>query len=137
MSSSPFLQSISEHMLVRRYSRRTIKAYLYWIKLYILHHDKRHPAELTAADIESFLTHLAVERNVAAATQSLALNALVYLYRHILSRPVENIGAFRRSTRQRKLPVVLTQEEVGRLLAQLSGTRRLIVSLLYGSGLRR
>lgn len=137
VSSSPFLQTIYEHMLVRRYSKRTIKAYLHWIKFYIVYHRKQHPTDLSAPHVEAFLTHLAVERTVAAATQSIALNALVYLYRHILNKPLEDIGGFRRSTKQRKLPVVLTRDEVRQFLLQMSGTRRLMVSLLYGSGLRR
>jgi hypothetical protein len=76
MPTFPFLDSISRYMSVRRYSKRTIKSYLYWIKLYIIYHDKRHPWEMGEFEVEKFLTYLAVERDAAAATQSVALNAL-------------------------------------------------------------
>lgn len=137
MAGSPFLRSIQEHMLVRRYSRRTIKSYLYWIRYYIVFHGKRHPAELGATEVEEFLTYLAVKRQVATATQSIALNAIVFLYAKFFERPLDDIGAFRRSTRQRKLPEALSPPEVARLLSVLEGRNRLMVALLYGSGLRR
>lgn len=137
MADSPFLKSISEFMLVRRYSRRTIESYLYWIRYFILYHGKRHPSEMAAAEVERFLTFLVVERNVAAATQSVALNALVFLYDKFFTKPLGDVSAFRRSSRQPKLPIVLTVDEVRRLLKQLSGAHLLMASLLYGSGLRR
>lgn len=137
MSSSPFLQSIEEFMRVRRYSIRTIRSYLYWIRYFIVFHQKRHPRELGAEQVEQFLTYLAVHRNVAAATQAIALNALVFLYSKVLEIPLGDFGAFRRSSRQRKLPEVLTREEVRHLLGVLTGQYRLMASLLYGSGLRR
>ena len=137
MSSSPFLNSIREFMMVRRYSRRTIDSYLYWIKYFIVFNKKKHPRDLGVREVEAFLTHLAVQRNVAAATQSIALNALVFLYSKVLGTPLGDIGAFRRSSRQRKLPTVLTQEEVSALLSRMQGTHLLMASLLYGSGLRR
>src|SRR5690606_30100925 len=119
MSSSPFLNSIREYMLVRRYSRRTVDSYLYWIKYFIVFNGKKHPSEMAAMEVEKFLTFLAVERNVSAATQSIALNALVFLYGKYLGKPVGDVSHFRRSSRQRKLPVVLTREEVSRLLGKL------------------
>lgn len=137
MSSSPFLESIREFMLVRRYSRRTIDTYLYWIKYFIIFNNKKHPQNMGQADVSAFLTHLAVRRGVSPATQSIALNALVFLYAKIIEKPLGDIDEFKRSSRQRKLPTVLTQEEVTRLLAQLSGVNWLITSILYGSGLRR
>lgn len=121
-------------MRVRRYSIRTIKSYLYWIRYYILFHGKRHPSELGGPEVVAFLTFLAIERNVAAATQAIALNALVFLYTKILERPLGDLGEFRRSSRQRKLPTVLTREEVSELLASLTGTHRLMASLLLASG---
>lgn len=124
-------------MAVRRYSRRTIESYLYWIKLFILYHGKRHPAELSVDAVEQFLTYLATQRNVAASTQMIALNALVFLYDKFMQKPIGDIGAFRRSTRQPKLPVVLTTVEIRALLDRLSGEHLLMASLLYGSGLRR
>lgn len=137
MSSSPFLNSIREFMLVRRYSRRTIDSYLYWIKYFIVFNQKKHPREMGDNEVEAFLTHLAVQRNVAAATQAIALNALVFLYNKVLERPLNQIGEFKRSSRQRKLPTILTREEVSALLSQLEGVHLLMASILYGSGLRR
>jgi integron integrase len=124
-------------MTVRRYSPRTIRSYLHWIKYYIIFHGKQHPNELGGLEVEKFLTYLAVERRVSSATQAVALNALVFLYRNVINRPLGDVGQFRRAKRQRKLPVVLTRDEVRELMAQFSGTRLLMVSLLYGSGLRR
>ena len=137
MSSSPFLQSLCEHMAVRHYSPRTIKAYRYWVKGFIRFHDRQHPSLLGRDAVVSYLTHLAVTQKVTPSTQALALNALAYLYNRFLEQPLGDVSAFRRSKRQAKLPVVLTEDEVRRLLAELRGRRKLIASLLYGSGLRR
>lgn len=134
---SPFLESLRRHMLVRRYSRRTVDSYLYWTRYYILFSAKRHPSEMGSREVEAFLTFLAVERNVSAATQSVALNALAFLYDQFLQRPLGELGQFRRASRQRKLPVVLTRDEIFRLLATLDGVHLLMASLLYGSGLQR
>ncbi len=124
-------------MLVRRYSLRTIDSYLYWVRYYIRFHQMRHPGELCNENVMQFLTHLAVDRTVAAATQAVALNALVFLYDKFLQKPVGDIGEFRRASRQAKLPVVLTLDEVRRFFAQLSGVHWLMAALMYGSGLRR
>jgi len=137
VTSSPFMQSLAEFMAVRRYSKRTVEAYLYWIRYYIRFHQLKHPSELGAQAVERFLTHLAVERTVAASTQALALNAIAFLYNTFLQQPFGDIGTFRRSSRQQKLPVVLIVDEVRRLLTALTGMPLLMTSLLYGSGLRR
>jgi integron integrase len=137
MSSSPFLDSIQKYMLVRRYSRRTVGSYLYWIKYFIVFHDKKHPTALAPSAVEEFLTFLATERNVSAATQAIALNALVFLYDKFLQQPIGDVSQFRRASRQAKLPTVLTHDEVMRLLGALTGVHKLMVALLYGSGLRR
>jgi len=137
MAASPFIQSIDEYMTVRRYSRRTIDTYLHWIKYYIHFHKRKHPAELGAADVVRFLTFLAVERHVSAATQSIALNALAFLYNKFLNRPLGDMAAFSRSSRQAKLPVVLSPAEIRELLSQVTGVHHLMCSLLYASGLRR
>ena len=137
MPSSPLLQSLAEHLKVRRYSKRTIRAYRYWIKSFIIYHQKKHPNELGPDQVVEFLTWLAVERRVSAATQAMALNALAYLYNQFLQQPLGDVSQFRKASKQRKLPVVLTREEVSRLLAQLQGRKKLITALLYGSGLRR
>ena len=124
-------------MVVRRYSKRTIKTYITWIRAYINFNDKKHPSELGAADIKRFLTHLAVNRNVSTSTQVLALNSLAYLYNKFLEQPLEDMGDFKRAKRQTKLPLVLTQEEITQLLKQLPQQYKLLIGMLYGSGLRR
>lgn len=137
MNKSPFLQSVESFMRVRRYSKRTISTYLYWIKYFIVFNGKQHPKDLDDRDIVRFLTYLAVERTVSAATQAIALNAIVFLKTKFLDQAVGDLSGFSKSSRQQKLPVVLTSHEVSSLLGNLSGTMKLMVSLLYGSGLRR
>jgi integron integrase len=136
-SASPFIESIVRYMSVRHYSPRTIEAYLYWIKYYIHFHQKRHPEQMGAREVEQFLTFLAVERRVSVATQRLALNALAFLYNRFLDRPLGDVSGFMRSRVPPRLPVVLTRVEVSRVLSQLCGMPLMIASLLYGSGLRR
>jgi len=135
--ASPFINSIVRFMSVRGYSPRTIEAYLYWIKYYIHFHDKRHPEQMGAREVEQFLTFLSVERRVSMATQKLALNALAFLYNRFLDQPLGDVSAFRRSRVPAKLPVVLTRAEVSNLLSQLTDVPLMLASLLYGSGLRR
>ncbi len=94
MSKSPFLSSISDFMMVRRYSKRTVSTYLMWIKSFIIFHKKRHPKDMGANEIEAYLTHLAVNKSVASSTQSIALNALVFLYDKFLEQPVGELGEF-------------------------------------------
>ena len=137
MAKSPFLESISSFMRVRNYSKRTIDAYLYWIKYFIVFCGKQHPKDLDSVDIERFLTHLAVEKNVSPGTQAVALNALVFLKNKFLSQSIEPLLHFQKASRQRKLPIVLTRSEVKALLDHLSGVHFLMAGLLYGSGLRR
>lgn len=135
--TSPFVDSITRYMSVRGYSIRTIESYLYWIKYYIHFHEKRHPQEMGAAEVEAFLSFLSVDRKVSIATQKLALNALAFLYNRYLDRPLQDIGGFQRAKVTAKLPVVLTRAEMARLLSRLEGVPLMIGSLLYGSGLRR
>nr|WP_250885867.1 integron integrase [Shewanella jiangmenensis] len=132
---SPFLQGIREEMRMRGYSIRTEKTYLYWIKAFIRFHHKRHPAEMGQAEVAQFLTFIANQRNVAINTQKTALNALVYLYHKHLHQELGSLG-FHYASKQRFLPVVLTVGEVKRILNCLEGRSRLIVEMLYGSGLR-
>ena len=122
----------------RRLSPRTEEAYRGWVRRYVLFHGKRHPAEMGSAELGVFLTSLAVERRVAAATQNQALAALLFLYREVLGQPLTDLdlGAVARARRPRRLPTVLSREEVGRLLAALAGEEALVGKLLYGSGLR-
>jgi len=130
------LEQVSWAIRTRHYSLRTEAAYVGWIRRFILHHGKRHPRELGEAEIAEFLTHLAVEGQVASATQSQALNALVFLYREVLGRPLPDLSSVVRPKRPARLPVVLTPAEVACLLEGLEGTPRLVASLLYGTGMR-
>ncbi|MFB4203986.1 IS91 family transposase [wastewater metagenome] len=134
--SSPFLDRVRAAIRVRHYSIRTEEAYLGWIRRFILYHDKRHPQDMGAAEVAAFLTDLATTGSVAAATQNQALNALVFLYDKVLEQPLGEIGDLVRAKPSRKLPVVLTPDEVGRVLRGLSGVHWLIACLQYGSGLR-
>ncbi len=136
MSSSPFINSLEEFMLVRRYSKRTIHSYLLWVRSYIRFHNRKHPKDLSGIDVESFLTYLATERKVAISTQRTALNALAFLYNKFLNQPLGDVSAFTRVKRQAKLPTVLTQGEVKALLSHLDTQYKLPIGLLYGSGLR-
>jgi integron integrase len=135
--SSPFLNSISDFMSVRRYSKRTVKSYLYWIRYFIVFHDKKHPEKMGAFEVEQFLTHLAVKRKVSISTQKIALNALAFLYNRVLDKPLGTLGEFNRAKTPAKLPVVLSRHEMTKLLHNMEGTSQLVASLLYGSGLRR
>jgi integrase len=121
---------------LRHYSRRTEAAYVAWIRRYIFFHGKRHPAEMGAAEVTRFLTSLAVEGHVAASTQNQALSALLFLYRDVLEVDLPWLDEVVRAKRPERLPVVLTREEVAAVLRPLTGTSRLMASLLYGSGLR-
>jgi integron integrase len=120
----------------RHYSRRTEEAYLGWTKRFILFHRKRHPAAMGAEEVNAFLSHLAVDDNVSASTQVQAMSALIFLYRHVLEDPLPWLDDIVRAARPRKLPVVLTREEVRALLAAMTGTPGLVAAILYGGGLR-
>jgi integron integrase len=124
---------------LRRLNRSscTEKAYVAWIRRYILYHGKRHPDSMGEAEITRFLTYLATQRRVSASTQNQALASLLFLYRRVLGKELGWLDDFERPQRPTRLPVVLTPEEVRSLLSQMSGTTRLMAALLYGSGLRR
>ena len=130
------LDQVRHEMCVRHYSLRTEEAYVQWIRRYILFHKKRHPKEMAETEINQFLTHLAVERHVAASTQNQALSAILFLYKRILKKEIGFVGDVVRARRTKRLPVVLTKKEVQGVLANLAGTNWLMASLLYGSGLR-
>ena len=118
------------------YSLHTERAYVRWIKRFVLFHGTVHPREIGARDVEAFLNHLAVDREVAASTQNQALNALVFLYRRVLKVDLGEMEGIERASRRRNLPVVLTREEVRAVLDNIRGANRLVALLLYGSGLR-
>ena len=134
---SKLLDQVREVIRFKHYSIRTEQAYVHWSKAYILFHQKRHPREMGAREIQAFLTHLATQRNVAASTQNQALNALVFLYREVLRLPQGDFSEFERAHRPARLPVVLSVEETRRLLSALKpGTLSLMARLLYGTGMR-
>jgi len=130
------LDQVREVIRVKHYSIRTEEAYVQWIKRFIFFHGKRHPREMGEAEIEAFLTDLAVERKVSASTQNQALNALVFLYEEVLHLELGEFSAVR-AKRPDRLPVVLTKAETTRLLAAIKpGTNALMARLLYGTGMR-
>jgi site-specific recombinase XerD len=138
MYKSLFLNELYEFMMARRYSKRTIKTYIFWIRSFILFCDKKHPSELETTDVECFLTHLAVNRMVASSTQSLALNALAFLYNTFFEQPLGDLKAFKRSKRQAKLPTILTQDEVNEVIkkaGKLAGIRKTISSHSFATHL--
>jgi integron integrase len=130
------LDQVRDVIRLKHYSIRTEQTYLHWIKRFILFNGKRHPREMGAAELTAFLSHLAIKGNVAAATQNLALNAVLFLYREVLKIELPWLNDVHRAKKPERLPVVFTRDEVKRLLAQLEGTRWLIVALIYGGGLR-
>ena len=131
-----FLDLVRDALRVRHYAFRTEQAYIFWIRRYILFHGKRHPADMGVAEVQAFLTHLAVTEQITASTQNQALSALLFLYRHVLNQPFESPMTLRYVTKSKHLPVVLTQTEIKTLLAHMYGVHQLIAQLLYGSGLR-
>ena len=136
MARSPFLRYVEEQMYMRRYAKRTIDTYIHWIKGFILFHGKKHPNSMGDVEVEDYLSHLVLDRCVAGQTQAIALNALIFLYRDILHNPLSVSLAFIKSKKPRKLPTVLTKEEVFSLLRAISTRYFLPAALLYGSGLR-
>ena len=130
------LDQVRDALRVKHYAYRTEATYVQWIRRFILFHNKRHPQEMGEAEVEAFLTHLAVNDNVAASTQNQALSALLFLYRYVLKQPLaESIDAVR-ARQSKHLPTVLTTDEVQHLLQALAGTQQLLAKLLYGSGMR-
>jgi integrase len=136
MSSPKLLDRVRAAVRVRHYSIRTEEAYVRWVRRFVLFSGKRHPTELGEAEVSAFLSHLAVQENVAASTQNQALNALVFLYRPVLDPPFPDLEAVVRAKKPGRLPTVPTRTEAGRVLEQLEGTAWLVANLLYGSGLR-
>jgi integron integrase len=130
------LDQVRDSLRRRRYSLRTEKVYVHWIRRFILFHGKRHPREMGAEEVTQFLNDLARRLNVAAATQNQALSALLYLYTQVLDVQLPWLDQVERAKRPARLPTVLTQEEVRRVLSQLDGVRWLLASLMYGAGLR-
>jgi len=133
---SEFLTSVYEQMQMKRYAKRTIESYLYWIKAYIIFNNKKHPKHCYNKEVEAFLSYLSNKKNVAPKTQALALNSLAFLYKDILKQPLTLDLNFNRSHIQTKLPTVLTLTEIKLLLTLVNANHLLQCQLMYGSGLR-
>lgn len=127
---------LRETLRARRYSLKTEKAYVHWTRQFIYFHGKRHPNEMGATEVTAFLNHLANARHVAATTQNQALAALLFLYKIVLEMELPWLDGLVRAKSTKRLPTVLTRQEAEAILSQLTGTRWLMVSLLYGAGLR-
>ncbi len=129
------LDRVRQVIRLKHYSYRTEQTYVDWIRRYILFHNKQHPKDMGIREVEAFLSHLAVVNNVAASTQNQALSALLFLYRFVLEQDLPSVDALR-ARQSRYLPTVLTKEEVQAIISRLSGEHKLLVQLLYGTGLR-
>jgi integron integrase len=136
MAEPRLLDRVRAAVRLKHYSLRTEQAYTRWVERYVRFHDLRHPAEMGAAEIRGFLSHLATRGRVSASTQNQARAALLFLYRVVLELELQPLGEVVRARRPRRMPVVLTRNEVQAVLAQLGGDHRLVAGLLYGSGLR-
>ena len=136
MKKTKLLTQVKLEIRRRGYSYRTEQSYVNWIRRFIIFHHKKHPADITGPEIVKYLNYLAVNRKVAPSTQNQAICAIVFLYKHILDLKVPALDNLKRADKPVKVPVVLSVEEVQRILSNLTGLPKLIVSLLYGSGLR-
>jgi len=130
------LDQVRAAIRVRHYSIRTEQSYVKWIKNFILYHKKRHPQVMGEKEINAFLTHLAVAKNVAASTQNQALCAILFLYKEVLKMEIGEIEGLVWAKKPSKIPVVFTRDEARRVIEQLNGDYKLMVLLLYGAGLR-
>lgn len=130
------LDQLREALKSRHYSHRTEQTYCSWVKRFIYFHNVRHPQEMAEPEINAFPTYLAVKEKVAASTQNQALSAILFLYRHVLGREVGDLGEVIRARKPARLPVVLTRDEVKAVLANLTGNKWLMASLMYGAGMR-
>jgi integron integrase len=129
------IQRYREELQARHYATRTVATYEQWLRRFLRFHHRRHPREMGSAEVNAFLTHLAVDLQVSASTQNQALSALLFLYRELLERNLELEGVVRARTK-RRLPVVMTVDEVRAVLEQLDGVEALVAGVLYGGGLR-
>ena len=135
-SESPFLNQVRRTIRLKHMSRRTEKSYIHYILDYIYFHNQQHPQDMGMEEIQAYLSYLATDKKVAASTQNIALSALLFLYRQVLQVNLPNIDNIERAKRKKRLPVVLTREEVKTILNQIKGVEHLVLSLLYGTGMR-
>lgn len=126
------LDQVREIIRKKHCSIRTEQAYVQWIRRFILFHDKRHPKDMGEKEISQYISHLATHRKVAVSTQNQALNALVFLYKHVLKMKLEDFGHMERAKRPQRLPTVLSKEEVARVLTAISGTYGLMAKIIHG-----
>ena len=136
MTQPRLLDQVRDNLRVHHYSLRTEDAYIQWIKRFIYFHNKRHPNDMGEPEITAFLTHLAVDRNVAASTQNQALSAILFLYKKVLKKELEWLDDVVRAKRPSRIPIVLDRDELKPLLNHLTGTNQLLGYLLYGTGMR-
>jgi len=136
MPPTKLLDQVRTVARVKHFSLSTERAYVGWIRRFILFHNKKHPKEMAETEIREFISHLAVNARISASTQTVALSALLFLYRDVLKRDLPYIDHIERAKPSKKIPVVFTRLEVQAILARLEGTHHLIAGLLYGSGLR-
>ena len=136
MPSLKLLDQVRTVARLKHFSLRTEQAYVGWIRRFILFHNKRHPAEMAEPEIRAFLANLAVHQKISASTQTVALSALLFLYRDVLKRQLPYVDGIERAKAAKRLPVVFSRTEVQSVLAHLNGAYHLIVSLLYRAGLR-
>jgi site-specific recombinase XerD len=132
---SQLLNNVSTNIKLHNMSTKTETAYIWCIKEYIFFHQKKHPKELNEEHIQSFLTHLAVNKNYAPSTQSQALNAIVFLYREVLDLEIGDFSSFKKAKPKTHIPVVFSKAEAKTIISKMQDTPRLIASILYGSGL--
>lgn len=135
-SQPRLLDQVRNSIRVKHYSIRTEQTYIYWIKRFILFNNKRHPDQMGKKEVSAYLTYLAIKRKVSASTQNQALCALVYLYKHVFKNELGDLQDISKAKRPRKLPVVLSKDEVKVILNRLDGKNALMAKLLYGAGLR-
>jgi integron integrase len=137
MTEKKLLDQYRDALRLKQYSPRTEETYLHWVREYILFHQKRHPREMGILEINQFITHLVVERRASASTQTQALSAILFLYRSLLKLELnEDALAFLRPEKGKRIPTVLSKDEVRRVIAQLEGPCKLMTQILYGGGLR-
>jgi integron integrase len=136
LQGKKLLDRVSDAVRLKHYSYRTEQTYKEWIKRYILFHKKRHPDEMGAPEIQAFLSYLATERNISASTQNQALSAIIFLYRHVLQKPIDFPTDIIRAEKSKTLPTVLTHQEAIAVIQNMKGIPQLMAKILYGSGLR-
>jgi site-specific recombinase XerD len=138
-SSKPkkLLDQLHDQIRLKQYSPRTEKTYIQWVREYILFHEKRHPREMGVPEINQFITHLVVARKASASTQNQALSAILFLYRNVLKIELDQTAlAFSRPKKGKRVPVVLTPAEARAIISRMTGPYKLMVQIMYGSGLR-